>query len=482
MSTIPERIGTIADNIQTTFEELIKLLLRKTLRPALNPLGNNTRIIYNPVTGRNERGYLGRTVDDNINKYSYEMTRDSLGWTTEFLTNFRAVAKFTKHSFPDRHPAGNTLTRNSKLLRRRVAYSEQQKKNAMITGRIPPKTSYKNFVEYVTSRNIQNVISNRNASFAYTCDIPYSDSHKNLTSIGRDIISQTDPMISPVVSSQMSTSQLRICLFNLELSLFELADNNPELYSSYIDMVRIVNSVDRCNIPWVINLISVMCYSSWDDLCCDQQGSYIEALGHQFICDFTANQIICILMQGGAAEIIIVASYLFPLLKMLFSVFGFSLLIPNIVDCCTTNDVEKRDKLDKYFNDRKGAYMRRGECPIQNLCCQPDNCCSCSSDNKACCEPVDPCTYEFIKSFCDLYPTIISIMGGSETFPQECLEVCCDDIPPNYFCLNTIPDFLWRFNDFSYCNYITVLRARQDCYDNNPGTKINAKNRSLLAL
>src|SRR5438094_253849 len=88
MSTIPDIMDKIACDIQNTFEELMKLLLRKTIRPTLNPLGPNTRIIHNPITNRFERGYLGATPDCNINKYVYMMSSDCLGWTDNSVTNF----------------------------------------------------------------------------------------------------------------------------------------------------------------------------------------------------------------------------------------------------------------------------------------------------------------------------------------------------------------------------------------------------------
>ena len=98
MSTIPDTMRIIARNVQHTFEELIKLLLRKSLRPILNPLGSNTKVVYNTFRGKYERGFIGSSSEDNINKYSYIMTHDSLGWTDEMLANFKIMAKFIKNN------------------------------------------------------------------------------------------------------------------------------------------------------------------------------------------------------------------------------------------------------------------------------------------------------------------------------------------------------------------------------------------------
>src|SRR5579872_2480012 len=264
MTTIPETINTISHDIQHAFEELMKLLLRKTLRPTLNPLGPNTKIVYNPKLMRFERGWIGSTPADNINKYSYILTHDCLGWVSDAITNFRVFAKFIKNNYPPRYPQGAAKTHNAKLPRIEMAYSHRQRVVAKAQGLVPnilpaqpaPYSAYKNFIDMLTARNMQNTISNRRAFGAYGCDVPYTDSFKQLESVGRDIINQTDPSIPPATSALLSTALLRVKLTNLEDDLTALSTSKPDIFCSYIEMVKLINSVQRNLMVWVINLIS----------------------------------------------------------------------------------------------------------------------------------------------------------------------------------------------------------------------------------
>jgi hypothetical protein len=93
MSTILETMNNINENIEETFSELIKLVLRKTIRPILNPLGPNTRQVYNPLTNRFERGFVGFDPSDSINKYTYHIVTSALGWTNNIVVVFRITPK-----------------------------------------------------------------------------------------------------------------------------------------------------------------------------------------------------------------------------------------------------------------------------------------------------------------------------------------------------------------------------------------------------
>ena len=94
--------------------------------------------------------------------------------------------------------------------------------------------------------------------------------------------------------------------------------------------------------------------------------------------------------------------------------------------------------------------------------------------------PVDQNIYEFIKLFGDLYPTLIGLMGGTEIFPPESLEITCDSIPANYDELMSLPEYLWRFNDFSYCKFLEYLGSRQISMIIN--AKINARAKYLQLI
>src|SRR6056297_2268529 len=153
MTTIPEIISQISNDIQNAFEELIKLLLRKTLRPNLNPLGSNTRVVYNTCMNRFERGYLGATPDDNISKYSYFLTNDCMGWVENNITNFKAYPRFSRNNYPYRYPQGPTKIHNLLLTKNQVAYAPNEKIDALNSGRIIPLSNYKNFIRYLTTRS-----------------------------------------------------------------------------------------------------------------------------------------------------------------------------------------------------------------------------------------------------------------------------------------------------------------------------------------
>lgn len=492
MSTVAENIKTVSQNIQYAFEELFKLLLRKTLRPTLNPLSTNDKTIYNPATGKNEKAYIAYSPDDNINKYSYLLTADCIGWTGDAITNVKMLAKFIKSTPPERKPAGPTLTRNSRIRRSRVAYSEREKQYAIQTGRIPPFTSLNNFIEYLTARNLQNLVSNRKGEFAYTSDVPYTDSFKNLESVGDDIINQTDPAIPPNDSARMSTAMLRVKLFNLERTLADLSVNMPDIYCHYIQMVKIINSLDRTDdLPWLIDLVGNLSFQKWDDLSEADRQSYIDNLGQDFIDAFNSNILITLLLQSGNSELIFKGSYLYSLLKMLFCVFGYSRLIPIVEYPCQSNC--SSNELSAHRNQYVGAFLRRNSdndpttTDITNCCYDcPENtqfkCCNECADPDPCppvCPPVDPCIYEHITLFSELYPTIVEIMGGL-SFPDACHTIVCGEVPATYNGLTTIPEFLWRYNDYSYCKYLEYINTKQ--INNVLSTRVNEKIRVLQLL
>ena len=533
MSTIPDTMRFIAKDVQNTFEELVKLLLRKTLRPALNPLNQNTKVIYNTYKGRYERGFIGSSPDDNITKYIYTMTNESLGWGDEVLANFRVMAKFIKNNTPQRFPAGNAQTHNNLKSRSKVSFSDKEGKHNTIgtrntisarpenpsialalRGSTSTFNQYKNFLNFMSSRSMHSVIANKKASFSYTSDIPYTHTFKQLENIGKDIIDQTDPSICGKDSAKMSTSMLRVKLYNLEQNLANLSVDHPNIYDAYVEMLRIINSVPRTKMVWVINLIAALSYQRWDDLPGTQQKAYIDSLGEDFVCALNSNELITILLQSNESEIILTSSYLYPLMKMLFIVFGYSKLIPSISDKCCDNTANFcKDNLIKHLEKYRGASFRRGDNHNNAECSdQPqyeiytdecesspcfkrsvktsDNCsdaenvmsdfCPGHEDRRPDPEPVDQCIYEFIKLFGDLYPTIIGLMGGTEEFPPESIEIGCGEIPPNYDCLASLPEYLWRYNDFSYCRYLEYLGSKQII--NAINSKVSAKARYLHSI
>lgn len=522
MSTIPDTMKIIARDIQCAFEELIKLLLRKSLSPALNPLGNSTKIVYNNYRGKYERGYIGTSPDDNISKYCYIMTHDSLGWTDEILTSFKIMAKFIKNNTVQRFPVMNTKNHNLIKSKARVAFSDREGKQHIINNKVPSISQYKIFLSILASRSMQNVIANKKASFTYTTDVPYTYSFKELESIGKDIIDQTDPTISGEDSAKMSTSMLRVKLHNLEDSLANLSIDHPNIYDAYVEMIRIINFFPRNKMVWIINLIAAMTYQRWSELPQNQKQLYLEILGEDFIVAFNDNELITILLQSGLSELILTTSYLYSLLKMLFIAFGYSKLVPVVTDRCTeTSQEQHRDHMRKHLDKYRGASYRRGDNREIVICDQEqqldpmaqqnqwsehyinehgipskiinrnivvpgeefdplatnnEDCDICDADP----EPVDQCIYDYIGLFGDLYPSLIDLMGGTETFPPETIEIGCNDIPPTYDYLASLPEYLWRFNDYSYCRYLEHVQSKQLNYALS--AKINSKARYLHSM
>lgn len=454
MSTIPERISEISKSIQCAFEELVKLLLRKSINPVLNCKSNT---VFNSFSGKYEKGCQ---TNDTVNKYNYIITNDSIGWMDEMLVNFKIVAKISVHK--------KICNKKDSCLNRskvRVSFSEKEGVYKLITGGNTSASQYKNFISFFSSKSMQNIIANKKGDTVYVTDIPYSCSFKQLESIGKDIIEQTDPIIDDKVVSEMSTAIFRAKLFKLEEELQKLSIENPQIYDAYIEMIRIINSLPRNNTHWIIKFIATMNYQKWDDLSEKQKIVFIDSLGENFIDSFNSNALITILLQSNLPDLILSSSYLFALLKMLFIVFGYSKLVPIVI----YQDEELFDP-KKYKNS--GAFQKRNhsiylfsdrgpEPEFEGMYTKPEP------------DPVDPSIYDFIRLFGELYPTLIGLMGGTEFFPPENLEVVLGEIPPGYFDLNSIPEYLWRFNDFSYCRYLEIIYSKK--ISESLDTKVNQK-------
>ena len=464
METIPDTMKNVVRDIQCTFEELVKLLLRKTLPSVLNPLGPNTRVVYNAFLCRYERGFVGSAPFDNINKYHYLITNDSLGWTNDLLVNFKVISKSIKHDISRKLSAPESLTDPSANASK---YGKGQK----------TKIPYREIICYLTSKKTHPALaSGKKDHKIYTADVPYHEAFRQLENIGKDIIDQTEPCIRASESAKMSTSMLRVRLYNLEQDLANLSIQNPKIFDWYIEMVRLINTIPKSKINWIINLIALLTFQNWDNLECCHKESYLNALGEDIIKAFNDNQLITILLQARLPEIILTASYLYPLLKMLFIVFGYSKLVP-LVD---ENSIGKqqpvpKDYLKKYMQRYKGAFFRRGVCPTDARPCTGS-----ATEPKPEKEPVDQAVYDFIKLFGDLYPTIIGLVGGTESFPPETIEIGCSDIPCTYENLTTVSEYLWRYNDYSYCRYLEYVSSKQ--MSNALASKINAKVRYLSSV
>ncbi|MEM0354069.1 MAG: hypothetical protein QXW79_00670 [Thermoplasmata archaeon] len=450
MSRVPKTIELISQSIQSAFGELVKLLIGKTLRPTLNPLGSNVRTIYNTSCGKNGRTLIGSNPVDNMNKYNYKMTHDSLGWTGDNLANFKVMAKFIKNNAVQRFPSGYSKIRNTLLSKSPVAFSDKEVRDN--NPNICTTSQYKNFLSFLFTKSMTQVIYNRKGSFAYTSDIPYKYSFKQLENIGQDIINNLNSHLKNGFT-KVSTGILHIKLSRLDRDLANFSIDNPDIFCSYIEMVRLINSVQRDKMVWIINLIATLSFHLWDDLKPEQKNSYYNALGKNFIEKFNNNKLIKILLKNDS-KLILTSSYMYPLLKMLFIVFGYSRLVPCVVDRCTEPlddinvDSECQEKLER-FSNKEGLFHKHSFS-----------------------EP-----HDFIRRFGELYPTIVGLMGGTEEFPPDDIVVECESIPPNYNDLETLSEYLWRFNDYSYCRYLEYIRSKERTV--SLAAKVNVKTRDL---
>ncbi|BCS83228.1 hypothetical protein QLL95_gp0895 [Cotonvirus japonicus] len=478
MSTIANTMETLSYDVQMTFEELVKLLLRKTQKPIT--CNNKNNIIYNAYTGKYEKGLVTSSHGDNINKYVYRMTKESLGWSDDTLANFSVDTKHVKNNtlqkLSTNHKPSYVCKSKSRLL-----FSDRDPKNPKSCSKNKSLGKYKNMLAMINSRDINNVIVNKKSGFIYSSNIPYTYAFHELEDIGKDIIDQTDPSILGCDSAKMSTAMLRVRLYTLEQNLSKLSVKNPSIFDAYVEMIRVINSLPKNKLAWIIRLIASLTYQRWDDVeICDQE-RYRDMLGDDFIDTFNSNELITILLQSNASEFILKSSLLFPLIKMLFIVFGYSKLVPVITDVGNSEQQEKqREALNKHYEKYRGATIRRGE---YGQTCYPNDIYSESDNNipqKPEPEPIDQCVYDFIRLFGDLYPTVVGLMGGTEKFPPEMIEMTCSDIPANYNDLMSITEYLWRFNDYSYCKYLEYVCTRQ--LHNILDYKINEKTRYLHSI
>ena len=159
---------------------------------------------------------------------------------------------------------------------------------------------------------------------------------------------------------------------------------------------------------------------------------------------------------------------------MLYVVFGYNKLVPNLfssADPLVDPGISyQSETIKRYNNKNRGAFLRRICEP------EPSACFQCQVPCVPDCLPPPDCAYDFIKLFCELYPAITGIMGGCN-FPEPCQNLLCIDIPPNYNCLVSIPEYLLRFTEFSYCAYLEWIDSKQ--VRNALGAKIDNRIRYL---
>lgn len=488
MPTISDIVNSISICIQESFEELVKILIRKNIRPIFSAKKLNTNKISNLERIKNENYCTGSSLSDNVNKYSYSLTNDTLGWSGEYFASFKIVAKIIKNDPIIKSSTNNSFAKEKEQryicknkIKTRIAFTEKESEYYTINGKPLPMALYKNFLSLINSKNVNNIIIN-SSGYIYLSDISYIYSFKDLQNIGEDIIYETDPSINGIDSSRMSTAILRIKLYNLEKILSHLSIVDANIYESYLDMVYLINSMQKNKTIWIVKLIANLTFQRWENLLETQKKSFLGALGENFIDAFNSNNLITILLQSNASELILKSSYLYSLNKMLFAVFGYSKIIPYVSkDEC--KNIILNNNYHKFIERYNGAIVRRKNSQFDIVSSNNIDIQTSSNINYGNCEslpePISQCTYDYIKLFEELYPTIVGIMGGSDNFPPENIKIKCNDIPPNYNNLSSIPEYLWRFNDYSYCKYLDYINSKHvyKCLS----SKINNKTKELLS-
>lgn len=457
-TSIPSIILSIANDIQSSFEELIKLLLRKSLTP------------------------LAINGCDNINNYQYQLVNNSIGWTGSSMATFRIIFKYSKQSnlcnrTYERYGSGrltnlNTIPRVNFGIRA-IGVSNN---NLGCGGCV----KFRQFQKSLCGKNVQNIVLTKNFESPYLSNLYYIDSLTELQEIGTDIINQTDPILTPQQSASMSTNILRAKLYILDTTLGELSVSEPDIYCAYVDMVRLINSIDQSKIIWLTQLIGTLTYQNWTDLTAKQQLLFVDNLGETFIEEFISNKLITILLQSDHSALIIRASYFFTLTKLLFVVFGYQKLTATIDRNIVVSSGAIKNALNK---NCVGMTRQRSGIPTGSGCCkqpivqapgpetEPDTPC-----NEAC-QSIDQCIYDRIMMFFELYPTITEIMGSCETFPAPCDTLNCATIIPSYSQLNTQSEMLWNFNNYAYCIYSDDIDSR--CFRLTLNSKVTDKVRYL---
>lgn len=463
MIKITDIINELNCNTQSVLVEIIKLLLRKSIKPNLNNI-SNAKIVYNSYKQKYERGYVSSAIDDIVNQYTYVITNDSIGWNSDIVVHVKIVPKSTKKIFD---------------------YDKCNRKKINIdTKTILDLTN-----------DLTEVLTNNRSNIVFNAAILYHDAFKLLQLIGQDIIDQTAPEIAQRDSARMSTAKLRIELYLLELALANFSVTNAELFDSYIKMIKLINSLPKNKTPSIISLIATLAHIRWEDLIEEKRQQFLHSFGQAFINSFLDNKLITMLLSSDKPELVLVSAYMFPLLKTLFIVFGYSKLVPNIVDTSR----KPTENHYKHFNRNMGSRIIRSSPIIDNYSRNTNGTNgqmeSESSDDSEYVgqideftprtklvmpDPVDFSLYQHIRMFGELYPTIVGLMGGTENFPKEDVIIDSRSINPTFVDLTELSAYLWRFNDWSYCRYLELIASKQILALSQ--TKINDKYNVMLLL
>lgn len=335
-------------------------------------------------------------------RFFYQPVIQSLGWNTDRLIVFRALTRSARSAAP-----GSDVSQSGPL---------ERGPQAMYQG-----WDYRQFLQHVILEDGQS-ISHPDDSKAdrHQCYLTYGIGYQALEAIGPDLLQRAS---APSNNNSDSIARLDEALVALERRISSFAELDPCMYDQYLAMVMTVNSISQPKMDWLTNLLAVLSVDSWEGISHKTHEAYLRAIGSDIIDQLRNNQLVDLLCQSDRCDLILTTSYLFPIMKMLFCVFGFSKAIPNVVPEWQTQ-------------------------PSPQGCHQG--------------------IFEYIAQFGNLYPNLISLMGGTDHQPHN-VPIRFSQINPSFLDLTALPEYLWRFNDYAYCCYlkqqdsakVPVCRSRQ---------------------
>ncbi len=403
-----DQIKIVTNNTQSLFEDILKLLIKKSIPGLLNRTTNN----YSA-----------------IDKYHYKITRDSIGWNGESLISFKMIPKFHKDTSSDQRKIKKIkipfLNPNS-IMPSNTISNCQSGLNSIYVSNIPSSAI--------------NTIVNLIPSHKFRSDVLYSESLKSLENIGTDIVNQflsseSQPDLSPFqnfpASSQYFNLVMQIKKFEDDLSALE---KETQLFDSYLDMIKIINSIDSDNILQLLNLIATLSVKKWQDFSSESRTMFTNIFGEKFISDLLDNQVFNLLLSNDMYQYVILSSFFYSLLKILYLIFGYSKLY-------RTNSTENLSKLQNNIR--------------------------------------------FIGS---VFPILSSLMGGTQNIPDYSdpaniyinTSVHDNICIPNYQGLDNITEFILKFNGYS--NIVLRRKNLSNVLVTNINTKKNQRIKYLMMI
>lgn len=239
----------------------------------------------------------------------------------------------------------------------------------------------------------------------HQCYLSYHSGYQVLESIGTDLIEYAqNGGINPI-------SRLHTSLLELDARLTSLMDLDYTRYDQLISIIKTVNSIPQSKIEWLTNLLANLSTGNWESISYQSHKAYIQALGPDVIDQLKGNELVDILSQMDRPDLILTSSYLFPLLKMLFCVFGWSKATPHVIPEWSSNCANAVPRLD----------------------------------HRA--------IYQYISQFETVYPNLAALMGDSSQPPPN-VAVRFSQINPGFADLANLSEYLWRFNDYAYCCHL----------------------------